>query len=356
MPPFFSICIPQYNRTSFLIKALERLSEQSFRDFEICIADDLSPDGRQQEVIDFLRSAGLNFKFEINPTNLRYDGNLRAAIALSSGRYCVLMGNDDGLSHPDVLKEFHAVLSVRPQCGVLISNYREESGTIVSRIRFEADYQGNPWIAASVWRDFSFVSGIVFIGEQARGLATNRFDGTEYYQLYLGSRIISTGFQYCVRTFASVDKDLQVAGEDVDSYRMRPKKQVRAFSYFPSTLAHLIRLVSEGMENVGTESERRRARLHALWQFYCFTMPFWLIEYRRIQSWSYSSALGISLRPKINAPFALGVPGRLLANIIWSTVYVCALVVPISVFFAFKPMLHRIAKFMRPRNATKLST
>jgi len=38
--PLFSICIPQHNRTSFLIEACKSLQSQTFTDFEICISDD----------------------------------------------------------------------------------------------------------------------------------------------------------------------------------------------------------------------------------------------------------------------------------------------------------------------------
>ena len=43
--PYFSVCVPQHNRTSFLLEALRVLAGQQFRDFEVCIADDWSTDG-----------------------------------------------------------------------------------------------------------------------------------------------------------------------------------------------------------------------------------------------------------------------------------------------------------------------
>ena len=48
--PYFSICIPQHNRTSFLIEALRTLDRQTFRDFEVCISDDASTDGREADL------------------------------------------------------------------------------------------------------------------------------------------------------------------------------------------------------------------------------------------------------------------------------------------------------------------
>src|SRR5438552_2765885 len=89
--PLFSICIPQYNRTSFLIEACKSLDAQTFRDFEVCISDDCSTDGRQPQVIDYLYRSGLSFVYKGRASNGRYDVNLRESIGLSRGRFCMLL-------------------------------------------------------------------------------------------------------------------------------------------------------------------------------------------------------------------------------------------------------------------------
>src|SRR3989338_3064292 len=95
--PFFSICIPQHNRTSFVIEALKSLTTQSFRNFEVCLSDDCSTDGREEELVCFLRASGLSFIYRKRDKNGRYDANLRAALAMACGEYCFLLGNDDCL-------------------------------------------------------------------------------------------------------------------------------------------------------------------------------------------------------------------------------------------------------------------
>src|SRR5438445_5809273 len=90
--PFFSICIPQYNRTSFLIEACKTLIEQTFKSFEVCISDDCSTDGREEELLRCLEQSDLSFVYFRQGQNLRYDGNLRASIDLSEGQYCFLLG------------------------------------------------------------------------------------------------------------------------------------------------------------------------------------------------------------------------------------------------------------------------
>src|SRR2546422_615489 len=90
--PFFSICIPQYNRTPFLIEACKMLAKQTFKNFEVCISDDCSTDGKQHQLLGYLEQSKLSFVYQRQKRNLRYDANLRASIGLAAGRYCVLLG------------------------------------------------------------------------------------------------------------------------------------------------------------------------------------------------------------------------------------------------------------------------
>lgn len=127
-PPFFSICIPQYNRTSFLKEALRTIKAQNFPDFEVCIADDRSTDGRSHEIVEYLQESGLSFAYRQNSENLRYDGNLRTAIGLASGVYCLLMGNDDALAGPNVLARLRELLVQHPKVGLLVPNFADFGG------------------------------------------------------------------------------------------------------------------------------------------------------------------------------------------------------------------------------------
>jgi glycosyltransferase involved in cell wall biosynthesis len=100
---FFSICIPQHDRTDFLMKAIDSFRSQRFADFEVCISDDCSTDQKHSVLLDHLNNCGLMFVYARTKHRLKYDGNLRSAIALSMGRYILLMGNDDELSDPRCL-------------------------------------------------------------------------------------------------------------------------------------------------------------------------------------------------------------------------------------------------------------
>src|SRR4051812_35831046 len=105
--PFFSICVPQCGRFLHLKKQIERLAEQDFKDFEVCISDDRSPENGWAEVCQQLEKLGLRFGYSVQAINQRYDGNLRTAIDLARGEYILLMGNDDRLAGTGILRQLH---------------------------------------------------------------------------------------------------------------------------------------------------------------------------------------------------------------------------------------------------------
>jgi hypothetical protein len=349
--PFFSICIPQYNRTDFLIKACQSFSYQDFNNFEICVSDDCSNDMKESELLDYLRKSGLFYIYEKTERNMRYDGNLRSAIGLSLGEYLLLMGNDDGLSDPSVLRAIHdEILRFRP-VDVVVTNYRElPSGRIGRRITKTGVIGSGPATAASTFRNYSFVSGIILKGDLARQAATEVVDGSEMYQMYLGTNLIATGGRLLGIDRVCVDKDLQVPGQTVDSYHARPRLNPCPIVARPLPMGKLLQVVASGLVADAVPEDRERNLLNVGKQLYQFTYPFWVIEYRACQSWRFALGVYLALRPtRIADGLIFSRHGRLQ---LWST-YLCfgllALTTPIPIFRVLRPWLYTFAKRIRLR-------
>ena len=354
--PFFSVAIPQYDRTSFLLKTLQSIVTQTFRDFEICISDDVSPDGRQQEVVDFLTAAKVSFRFEQNPTNVRYDKNLRNAIGLTSGRYVFLLGNDDALIDATVFERTAAKLEEQSFPAVLVSNWLEEAADSKNvRIPNSCNLGYGPEIAAQVWREYSFVSGVIFDGPRIRAMASPRWDGSEMYQMWLGARLVSEGGVYYGWNETLILKDLQIPGEIVDSYRQ--KKQVPWFTERLHTLHLLARLNYDGIApSVPLEQRPALAKL-LIKTLYSTIYPFWLFEYRATQSWKFALAIALGMRPKhATAEMPLGLLSRIQTSVRWFVVTLAGLLLPVSLFNAFKPMLHAYVKRSRLASTSAADT
>jgi hypothetical protein len=347
--PFFSICIPQYNRTDFLIEACRSFSCQDFKDFEICISDDCSTDLKEAKLLDYLRNSTLTYIYGKTNRNLRYDGNLRNAIALSVGEYLVLMGNDDRMSDSAVLRVIHDEIIRFSPVDVAITNYHELTpGRIYRRIIKTGVLGSGPATAVSNFRNYSFVSGIILKGELAREAPTEVLDGSEMYQMYLGTRMIAAGGRLLGIDRICVDKDLQIPEQTIDSYRGRPRLHPCPIVERPLPMVQLLHVVAMGLGPDGDARRRERQLMHVAQQLYRFTYPFWAIEYRACQSWRFAVGVYLALRPpRIAKGLTFSRLGRLR---LWST-YLCfgvlGLAIPVRVFDACRPWLHAFAKRSR---------
>ncbi|HUP89536.1 MAG TPA: glycosyltransferase family 2 protein [Longimicrobiales bacterium] len=345
--PYFSICIPQYNRTSFLIAALRSFERQDFRSFEICISDDVSNDGREDEVVRELENCGIPYCYVRQATNLRYDGNLRAAISLARGTYCLLMGNDDGLSDAGALRRLAELLHKHRQPGVAVANYRDaESGAVYQRTTGTKIVEGNPASAIDNFRNFSFVSGVLIRRDLAHRNATIHLDGSEMYQVYLVTRAMAEGENLLQIDDVMIDKDLRIPGESVDSYAAKPKLDPCPIEPRKFNLVQFPRVVSDAISaSVPAESiDEYNTRI--LDQLYSYTYPYWLVEFRRVQSWKYALGIALGQRPaEMTRGLKLSKLGAVRIRVKYTLSTLAGLLVPVR--FTQKvvaPLMYRRAK------------
>jgi glycosyltransferase involved in cell wall biosynthesis len=347
--PTFSICIPQHNRTSFLIAAVHSFKYQQFRAFEICVSDGGSTDGREHEVVDALRDSGVPFVYRRSPVRLPYDANTRTAIGLARGQYCVLMGNDDALNGPDALSDLWADMQKYGPLGVVISDccdYR--TGERAFRIRETALCGADARVAAMHFRNFSFVSGIVLEREPAQALASDSWDGSEMYQTFVGCRMIAFGKRLLERGAVLVRKDIAIPGESVDSYANRPKIWPCPVIERKVPLGQLGRLVADAIAPRTLPSDRRKLNETILLQLLGLTYPYWLFEYRRLQSWHYAAGIAIGMRPSNTAAgVELGLVRCLRVWTLYALVTGLGLSIPDFAFRALKGWLYKLAKSIR---------
>ena len=349
VPPFFSICIAQYNRTSFLLKCLESLKSQTFQDFEVCISDGGSTDGRSQEVVDFLATEKFSFTFQPHKENLPYDSNLRCSIGLARGRYCLLFGNDDMLAYPRALATIAKELEAQNFPEVVITNYRElRTGSTSRRIRRTQIIGSGPHVAAANFRNFSFVSGILLDRVLAQRHATNKWDGSEMYQMFIGSRIIAEGGRLLGIDQVLVLKDIQIPGETVDSYACRPVILDCPVQERQLPLSKYGRVVFEAIAPFLNPAEKPQVLRRIFMQILIFTYPPWLIEYRRIQSLKYALGVALGMRPSnILADLQPDFRTRLWVRGLHLLASTTGLLVPRTVYEGVKPGLYAFAKWSR---------
>jgi glycosyltransferase involved in cell wall biosynthesis len=344
--PFFSICIPQHNRTSFLLKACESLLVQTFKDFELCISDDCSTDGREDELLGFLEQSHLSFVYRKQEQNQRYDGNLRTSITLAKGKVCFLLGNDDCLALPTTLEDIYAEMQKFAPVGVVITNYADFStGKQFKRIKKTGIIGRGPQVAVNNFRNFSFVSGIILDTAKAKEHATDRWDGSEMYQMFIGCRILAEGYSLLGSDRVAIRKDIQLPGEQVDSYARRPRLHPCPIVERHIPLVDMGKLVADAVEPYTAPSERQKIVERILRQLLSFPYGYWIVEYRRVQSWKYAIGIALGMRLKnIARGLTLNPLCRLRLRLVYWTVTLLSLIVPITLFRSLYPLLYSLSK------------
>ena len=344
--PVFSICIPQHNRTSFLIEACKSLQSQTFTDFEICISDDCSTDGREAELLAFLDGSGCSFVYRCQLSNLRYDANLRASIALARGEYVFLLGNDDCLARPTTLAEIAAHLRAAGPVGVAVTNYAGfADDQPVSRVTRTGIVGSGPSVAARSFRNFSFVSGVILEAAGAQRHATARWDGAEMYQMFLATRLVAAGGTLLYIDTVAIRKDIQVPGEAVDSIVARPRLDPCPIVERHLPLGQISRLVADAIAPYTPRGLRARLCEQVARQLYVFTYPFWIIKYRELQSWRFALGVCLGLRPDHSlAGLELSPAARLRLSILFWLSSAAALAVPRRLIDRLSGSLYRAAK------------
>lgn len=94
----FSICIPTYNRNNILLNNLQCLARNNTPKIEVVISDNASTDETYKTVNAFIKDNHLsNFRYFQNEKNIGPDANFKKVLSLATGKYAMLLGDDDYL-------------------------------------------------------------------------------------------------------------------------------------------------------------------------------------------------------------------------------------------------------------------
>ena len=96
--PLLSICIPTWNRSKFLRISLESFLEQikdiDISELELYVSDNCSDDDTPNVVQEYI-ARKLPITYNRNETNIGAAGNFRKCMEWASGKYILLLGDDD---------------------------------------------------------------------------------------------------------------------------------------------------------------------------------------------------------------------------------------------------------------------
>ena len=193
--------------------------------------------------------------------------------------------------------------------------------------------------------NFSFVSGVILRTDRVHAHTTDKWDGAEMYQMFLGCRIIAEGYSLIEFADIAVKKSIFSCGrKTVDSYAARPPERSPAIRERRIPLVDMGRLVFDAVRPwCGARSSQAARKIVS--QIIFFTYPFWVVEYRRVQSWQFAAGISLGMRPKNLLPKdGLSVPDRVYLHTCYLLSTVASLLIPTALFTALRQRLYVIAK------------
>lgn len=196
--PLLSVIIPSYNRPQHMAALLESILAQDFDDWECVVTEDCAP--RRDEVTavvaPYVGRSGGRIRYHLNAANLGYDGSFRQLIDLARGHFVFVMGDDDEVA-PGAFSAVAGAVRRHPDLGVLrgtIGLFRTRPGDLPQVRRYYADetvFPAGPAAVVATYRRLVAMSGLVLHRDLAQRCATSRWDGTLFYQHWLGANILT---------------------------------------------------------------------------------------------------------------------------------------------------------------------
>ena len=118
----FSVVMPVYNPPlDYLRQAIESVQAQVYPHWEICIADDASPNASVRELLTELAAQDPRIKLVFREKNGHISAATNSALEIATGDYIALMDNDD-LLPPHALAYMALAAHQHPQAGLIYSD------------------------------------------------------------------------------------------------------------------------------------------------------------------------------------------------------------------------------------------
>ena len=120
--PRFSIITPTYNTPPELLQAcIDSVRAQTYPDWELCLADDASPDPRVRAALQAAAAAEPRIRLALRERNGHIVEASNTALGLARGDFVVLLDHDDTLA-PQALQSVARALQGRPQAQIVYSD------------------------------------------------------------------------------------------------------------------------------------------------------------------------------------------------------------------------------------------
>ncbi|MBP8297655.1 MAG: glycosyltransferase, partial [Burkholderiales bacterium] len=138
--PLLSVLIATWNSPArWLRRALDSVREQTYGDWECCIADDASPQPEVRAVLEEYARRDPRIRLEFRPQNGHISAATNTALAMAAGEFVVLLDHDDELP-PDALHWVAREIVLRPGAELI---YSDEDKIDENGMRFDPYFKSD---------------------------------------------------------------------------------------------------------------------------------------------------------------------------------------------------------------------
>lgn len=152
---YFSICIPVYNRAKLIIRTLESLERQSYKNFEVLVIDDGSKDELENVIKEYKKKTLLDLKYFYKDNGGKHTA-LNLGIEKANSKFFIILDSDDYFLD-DTLKNFYELcrkIENNPKfSGIMGRCIDMKTGELIGEL-FEKD----PFISSYI--DFHYKIGL----------------------------------------------------------------------------------------------------------------------------------------------------------------------------------------------------
>lgn len=133
-----SVIVPVYKVEAYIAATVQSLFDQSFKDFELVIVDDGSPDKSAAIVESLLSNSDVDYQI-IHTDNRGVSAARNTGLSVAKGEYIIMVDGDDVLTS-DFLGYYADLLKRYPEADVYSTSFTIYSGeTIIEQPKLEKD-------------------------------------------------------------------------------------------------------------------------------------------------------------------------------------------------------------------------
>lgn len=187
-----SICIPTYNRACLLDQNLKCLCSQIVENVELIISDNCSDDNTRNVVMSYIK-VGYNIKYFRNESNIGGELNFLQCFKMSSGKYVLLLGDDDFLCER-AITTILSLIKENSNWGLIFLNAGRDLNMPEGLIEYEV-HKSVESLLAQIHYGFTFISSCVINRSHFGSLNLEKYIGTFFVHVPFVLRAMTSSSQ-----------------------------------------------------------------------------------------------------------------------------------------------------------------